>query len=152
MLSYRAVRDVMKYNGEDAACPCSTIISNHDNGRGVLFAEAGARTFTRSTTKDAYACNPSASQPMAGNSLKNRLVAAASRDVDAFSNCVRKMSRSSSRAVCNACAGGSGLSAVGWDSAYENLRLHEYVNALTTAVSANGPEVTSNGRAIALAQ
>lgn len=81
--------------------------------RNALFADAGARTLTRSTTNEAYACNPSSSHPIAGNNLKNRLVAAASLEVDAFLNCWWKISRSCSRADCSACAGGSGLSAVG---------------------------------------
>ena len=52
----------------------------------VLCADAGGRTFTRSTMKDAYASNPSVSQPITGNSLKKRVVATASRALVASVN------------------------------------------------------------------
>ena len=82
--------------------------------RTILLADVGARTRTRSTTKVAYASRPSISHPMAGKSLKNRLVAAESRAVDACSKLRLKMANSSSRAVCKASAGGIWFSAVGW--------------------------------------
>ena len=78
-----------------------------------LFAVAGARTRTRSTTNAAYACSPSSSHPIAGNNLKNRLVAAASRDWLALSNSRRKIASNSSRADCSVWAGGRWLSGVG---------------------------------------
>ena len=52
----------------------------------VLCADAGGRTFTRSTMNDAYAPNPSDSQPITGNSLKKRVVATASRALVASVN------------------------------------------------------------------
>ena len=58
------------------------------NGAGLeneLLTELGALARTRSTTKFEYASRPSFSQPMAGNSLKKRLVAAESRLVEATS-------------------------------------------------------------------
>ena len=72
----------------------------------VLFAEAGALIFTKSTTNDAYACKPSSSHPMAGNNLKNLEVAAASLDFDALSNSRLKTSSRCSRAASRVCAGG----------------------------------------------
>ena len=78
-----------------------------------LFADAGARTRTRSTTNAPYTSRPSVSQPMAGNNLKKRLVAVESRDRDACSKFCRKMTRSFSLAACNVCTGGKWLSEVG---------------------------------------
>jgi hypothetical protein len=80
----------------------------------VLCADAGGRTLTRSTMKVAYASSPSASQPITGNSLKNRVVATASRAFVASMNWRLKTSRRWFRASFRACAGGKGFSEEGY--------------------------------------
>lgn len=80
----------------------------------LLFAEAGALTRTKSITKSAYACKPSASQPMAGNSLKNLLVAVESLAREASSNFLWKTESKFSRASRSCSEGGKWFSAVGY--------------------------------------
>lgn len=79
-----------------------------------LLTVGGAFTFTNSTTKLAYASRPSASQPTAGNNLKNRLVAFESRALEASSKDCRKMRSNLSLAACRVCIGGRWISAVGF--------------------------------------
>lgn len=127
------------------------MLSTTYKARTILLADVGARTRTRSTTKVAYASRPSVSHPMAGKSLKNRLVAAESRAVDACSKLCLKIANSSSRAACNASKGGIWFSAVGW---FYLLRIHcgfaGYIR--TTVARANSPLITSGGRAMAREQ
>ena len=64
--------------------------------------------------KVAYASSPSASQPIAGNSLKNRVVATGSRAFVASVNWCLKTWRRWFRASFKVCAGGKGFSEVGY--------------------------------------
>jgi hypothetical protein len=79
----------------------------------VLCTDAGGRTLTRSTMKDAYASNPSASQPITGNSLKKRVVATASRALVASVNRSLNTWSRCFRVSSNVCAGGNGFSEEG---------------------------------------
>ena len=119
----------------------------------VLCADAGGRTLTRSTMKVAYASSPSASQPIAGNSLKNRVVATASRAFVASVNWRLKTSRRWFRASFRACAGGKGFSEEGYrpQGLVRGERRRGRTDP-TTAVSTKAPLITTSGTAIARAQ
>lgn len=64
----------------------------------ILLAEVGALIRTRSTTKSAYACKPSASHPIDGNNLKYLLVAVESLEREASSKLRRNTESRYSRA------------------------------------------------------
>lgn len=69
---------------------------------------------TKSITNPAYACKPSTSHPIAGNSLKNLLVVVESLAREASSNFLRKIESRVSRASRSCSEGGRWLSAVGY--------------------------------------
>jgi len=80
----------------------------------ALFTVVGALIRTKSITNPAYACKPSFSHPIAGNSLKNLLVVVESLAREASSNFLRKIESRFSRASRSCSEGGKWLSAVGY--------------------------------------
>jgi len=77
---------------------------------------------TKSITNPAYACKPSTSHPIAGNSLKNLLVVVESLAREASSNFLRKIESRVSRASRSCSEGGRWLSAVGYWIKYRQKR------------------------------